>query len=213
MLSGQVAVASVLLWSSFVNGAVPKEFKDLSKLPGVKIDLRYASENNFTGKNLYGDFKKAFLHESAYKKLEKAISHLHKNHPGHNLLILDALRPRSVQIILFSKVEGTPQESYVANPKKGSVHNYGLAVDLTVVDKKGKEIDMGTPFDDFTDLAQPRYEDKFLAEKKLTARQISNRKILREAMEAGGFKSIPNEWWHFNALDIEEIKSKFTIVE
>lgn len=201
------------LWSSFIEGNPPTEFNDLSNLPGIKIDLRYASTNNFTGLNLYGEFKKAFLHEVAYQKLEKAIGHLKKHHPDFNFLILDALRPRAVQKILFSKVEGTNQESYVANPDKGSVHNFGMAIDLTLIDRNGYEVDMGTPFDDFTDLAQPRYEEKFLREKILTAEHIQNRKILRNAMIAGGYRSIPNEWWHFNALNIDEIKSQFHIVE
>lgn len=203
----------MLSWSLFVSGDVPKNFINLEEIHGLQVDLRYASENNFTGENLYGNFRKAFLHEVAYEKLKKASQFLQKKNPEFCFLILDALRPRSVQRVLFSKVKGTPQESYVADPDKGSVHNYGFAVDLTLADKQGNEVDMGTPFDDFTDLAQPRFEKKFLQEKRLTARRLENRKILRAAMEFGGFKPIMNEWWHFNALDIAEIKQNYTVIE
>lgn len=182
-------------------------------MPRVQIDLRYASNNNFVGKNLYGDFKKAFLHKEAFAKFKKADEYLVENHPGFKFLVLDALRPRSVQRILFAKVKDTSQESYVADPDKGSVHNFGFAIDLTLVDSQGHEVDMGTPFDDFTDLAQPHYEEKFLKENKLSAQQLRNRKILRSAMVTGGFRSIPNEWWHFNALGIEEAKKNHRIVE
>ena len=72
---------------------------------------------------------------------------------------------------------------------------------------------MGTAFDDFTEMAQPRFEKKFLQEKRLTARRLENRRILRAAMEAGGFKPILHEWWHFNALEIAEIKQNYQVVE
>ena len=125
----------MLSWASFVSGDIPKDFIDLEEIHGLQVDLRYASENNFTGVNLYGNFRKAFLHEVAFQKLKKASQFLQKKNPEFRFLILDALRPRSVQRVLFSKVKGTPKESYVADPDKGSVHNYGLAVDLTLATK------------------------------------------------------------------------------
>jgi D-alanyl-D-alanine dipeptidase len=200
-------------WLEFERGNVPEEFKDLSVLPGVVVDLRYASENNFVGRNMYGEFKTPYLHKVAFEKLKKANKILQARHPGYNFLILDALRPGRVQRILFDKVKGTEQEPYVADPARGSLHSFGFAIDLTLIDKNGNEVDMGTQFDDFTDLAQPKFEEKFLAEKLLTSQQIANRKILREAMVAGGFRTIPNEWWHFNALHGEEVRKNYRIVE
>lgn len=192
---------------------VATEFKDISRIPHVKIDLRYASSNNFMHEDLYGDFRKAYLHETPYAKLEQASRDLQAAKPGFQLIVFDALRPRHVQRKLFAHVKGTPQEPYVANPDQGSVHNYGFAVDLSIVDEKGKELDMGTPFDDFTPLAEPRLQDKFLKEGRLTPAQIANREILRTVMEGAGFKRLPNEWWHFDALPIEELKKKYKIVE
>lgn len=192
---------------------VAKEFKDISAIPHVRIDLRYGTTNNFMHQDLYGEFKVAYLHEVAFAKLEQASRNLQTMKPGYGLLVFDALRPRNVQRKLFAKVKGTDQETYVADPDKGSVHNFGFAVDLSVVDEKGRELDMGTPFDDFTALAQPRYQEKFLKEGKLTAAQLANREILRKAMEDAGFRRIPNEWWHFDALPLAELHRKYKIVE
>ncbi len=186
------------------------EFKDSDT---IALDLRYATPNNFTGRNLYGKFNRAFLHRLAAAKLVRAAALLHATHPGYKLLIFDALRPRSVQYVLWDVVMGTNQQKYVANPKGGSVHNFGFAVDLSILDESGKELDMGTPFDDFTDLAQPRQEENFLKSGKLTKQQVQNRLLLRQAMEEAGFVQLPIEWWHFDALPKDEIRKKFSIVE
>lgn len=192
---------------------LPSEFKNLNSLPLVVVDLRYASTNNFMKKNVYGDFKETFLHEKAFAMLKKASEELDRRRPGYKLLVFDALRPRSVQRVLYSFVVGTPEEKYVANPDKGGMHNFGFAVDLSIIDDKGKELDMGTPFDDFTDLSQPQLEAKFLAEGKITEQQIANRKLLREVMEKQGYKVLPHEWWHFDALPGDQVRKNYRIVE
>jgi D-alanyl-D-alanine dipeptidase len=188
-------------------------FKNLDQISNLVVELRYATTNNFMHENLYGGFNKAYLHEVAYLKLVKAAGALQKLKPGYKLLIFDALRPRSVQRKMFQKVRTTAEESYVGNPDIGSVHNFGLAVDLSLQNPAGAEVDMGTPFDTFSDLAQPRYESKFLSEGRLTRAQIDNRSLLKKVMEDAGFKQIPNEWWHFDALPPEEVRAKFQIVE
>lgn len=190
-----------------------KVYVELTSLDNITVDIRYATANNFVGTNLYGTFNKAYLHKVAAKKLEAAAKHLQLQKPGWKILVFDALRPRSVQKKLWIHVEGTPQEQYVANPKIGSVHNYGFAVDVSLVDDKGMEIDMGTPFDNFTELSQPQLEQKFLQEGKLTSQQVKNRKLLRNVMTGAGFKQLPNEWWHYDALPIQELKKKYNIVE
>jgi D-alanyl-D-alanine dipeptidase len=118
-----------------------------------------------------------------------------------------------VQWILWEYVVGTDRQKYVANPKGGSIHNYGFALDLSILDETGEELDMGTSFDDFSRLAQPRYEEKFLAEGKLSGIQIGNRRLLRGVMEAAGFNSLRLEWWHFNALPRAEVKANYRIIE
>ena len=192
---------------------LPKQFKSLRSLPGVKIDLRYATADNFVGKIVYQDANFDFLHEEAFNKLQRAIELLHQKRSDLNFLILDALRPRQFQRVLFEVVKGTPQEIYVANPDKGSVHNYGFAIDLTLIDSNGMELDMGTPFDDFTLKAQPRHEEELLHNGSLTAQHIQNRQLLRASMLGAGFFGIPHEWWHFNARPLSELKDRYEIVE
>lgn len=189
------------------------EYVEIRDSDRIAIDLRYATTNNFTGQNLYGSYNRAFLHRRAAEKLDRAAAALHVLHPDYRLLIFDALRPRSVQYRLWDRVKGTEQQKYVANPRGGSIHNYGFAVDLSIADDSGRELDMGTPFDDFTPLAQPRLEESFLAAGKLSEQQVQNRRLLRRVMEDAGFLQLPIEWWHFDALPKEEVRRQFPIVE
>lgn len=193
--------------------SLSKDFVEIQPSQTVVIDLRYASRNNFTGKNLYGVFNKAWLHKVAAEKLFAALKTLEKLKPGYKLVIYDALRPRSVQRILWDYVKGTDEETYVANPDGGSIHNYGLAVDLSLQDQNGKELDMGTWFDDFSPLSQPKLEEQFLKEGKLSKEALKNRNLLRKVMESAGFIQLSIEWWHFDALPKKEIKEKYKIIE
>ncbi|HMA48170.1 MAG TPA: M15 family metallopeptidase [Magnetospirillaceae bacterium] len=189
------------------------DFREITVNDGVVIDLRYASSNNFVGQNMYGAFTRLFLHKRAADKLKAAIALLKHEHPGYKFVIYDGLRPRSVQYVLWQKVAGTPQEKYVADPKKGSIHNFGLAIDLSVLDEKGRELDMGTGFDSFTPLAETQLEKEKLASGELTQAQLENRLILRRPMEEAGFKVLPEEWWHFDALPADIVRKQFTAVE
>ncbi|MBI1819999.1 MAG: M15 family metallopeptidase [Nitrospirae bacterium] len=193
--------------------SLSREFVEILPSKEMAIDLRYASLNNFTGQNLYGDFKKAYLHRIAAEKLAKAAAILQTLRPGRQMVIYDALRPRSAQQILWNHVKGTSKEHYVANPQGGSMHNFGFAVDLSLYDASGKELDMGTLFDEFTPMSQPRLEDQFLKEGKLSEAQIQNRHLLRKAMEEAGFIQLPIEWWHFDALPKSEVKASYKIIE
>jgi len=190
------------------------EYIDIGLFPHVKVDLLYATTKNFTGEILYEEnWKKALLHRDAAGKFQKAIEILQQKKPGWGFLVNDALRPLSVQRKMFSFVEGTPQQIYVANPARGSIHNFGLAIDLTLVDDAGMEVDMGTPVDSFEELAQPRFEEKFLNEGRLTEEQVQMRKLLRDTMVEAGFLTIPHEWWHFNAVEIVEARNHYTMIE
>lgn len=189
------------------------EFVSLHAIPGVRIDLKYASTDNFMGRDVYGAFKEAFLHREAGAMLGRAVALLQQELPGAQLLVYDALRPRSVQRVLYSFVEGTPQESYVANPDRGSMHNYGCAIDLTVQGPEGNPLDMGTAFDAFDPLSEPKREEQYLAEGKLGREQHRNRLLLRRAMTGAGFIQLPHEWWHYDAFPGDYVRSNFTIVE
>lgn len=198
---------------SFQFLSASKDFVELKASDGIALDLKYASTDNFVGQNMYGEYNRAYLHKIAAEKLFKAVKNLEAVNPEYKLVIYDALRPRSVQYVLWDKVKGTDRQKYVANPKGGSIHNFGFALDISILDESGKPLDMGTPFDDFTDLAQPRLEQQFLQEGKLTGQQIKNRLLLRKVMEDAGFIQLPLEWWHYDALPKAELKSRFKIVE
>jgi L,D-peptidoglycan transpeptidase YkuD (ErfK/YbiS/YcfS/YnhG family) len=114
---------------------------------------------------------------------------------------------------MWRLVKETEQEAYVADPKRGSIHNFGAAVDVSIVDSTGLPLDMGTPFDYFGELAQPKYQERFLKEGKLTEEHLQNRKLLRGVMHEAGFQGIPDEWWHYNAFSLEEVKKRYSIVE
>lgn len=188
------------------------DFRNLSTINGLKFDLRYASCNNFTGKNLYHNFTHPFLHRIGWEKLKVANELLATLQPNLKFLVLDALRPRQVQQVLWNFVVGTPQEKYVANPQQGSMHNFGMAIDLTLADERG-EVDMGTPFDSFTPEAEPQLEEKHLKEGKLTQKQIDNRNLLKKIMLQAGFFGIPHEWWHFDVLPKGEVRLNYALVE
>lgn len=189
-------------------------FVDVQTLdPDIKVELKYASNDNFMRSAVYGDFKKAYLRDEAAVKLAKANKYLKEINPDLTLLVGDALRPRSISRQMWSFLSGSPMQRYVANPKGGSMHNYGCAVDITICDISGKRLDMGTPLDYFGPLAQPRYEEKFLKQGKLTEEQVENRKLLRKVMTAAGFHGIQLEWWHFEAFDKKLIRKTYSIVE
>jgi D-alanyl-D-alanine dipeptidase len=189
------------------------DFVELNAAPDLLIDLRYAGTNNFAGINIYHSFNRAFAHKLTAGKLEKARERLKKLKPGYKFIIFDALRPRSMQKVLWDLVAGTVGEKYFANPALGSLHSFGFALDLSITDEAGRELDMGAGFDDFREIAQPQFEDRFLTEGLLTAQHITNRRFLRQIMEASGFIQLPNEWWHYDALPKEEVRAKYQIVD
>lgn len=196
--------------------AEPRFGKDLIEIlpsPSVRLDLRYATTDNFMKTNLYHGFQRAFLHKLAFDKFTKAKQALEIQQPGLQFVIFDSLRPRKVQQQMWDFLANTPYQSYVANPGPGSLHNFGLALDLSLGHQQGPELDMGTGFDDFSDLSQPQLEGQYLKNGKLSKEQLKNRELLRGLMLDAGFELIPNEWWHFNAISKSQSKSDFQIVE
>jgi zinc D-Ala-D-Ala dipeptidase len=189
------------------------EFRRLSTIPGIALDLRYASERNFVGRDLYGDLDCAWLHHLAASGLERAVELLAREAPTHRLLVLDALRPHRVQIELWDFLDGTDLRQYVADPARGSIHSFGMALDATLIDAQGRELDMGTGFDVMTQLSHPKLEEQHLAAGQLTPAQHRNRALLRHALRRAGFHGIDNEWWHFEMGDRQLIRQTFTRVD
>lgn len=168
-----------------------KELTDLSVvIPSVVFDLRYCSAQNFTGQKLYPRLKTTYMRRSAALALANLQKELMLNKLG--LKIWDAYRPYSATQKMWNLVK---DERYAANPKYGSGHNRGVAVDLTLIDlQTGKELDMGTGFDNFSDTAHNAF-------KNLPEKVLENRKLLRSLMEKYGFKALETEWWHYALPD------------
>jgi D-alanyl-D-alanine dipeptidase len=179
----------------------------------ILLDLKYSSEDNFLGRDAYGDLDVCYLRPVPAEMLAKAQDSLKARRPDLTLLVYDGARPRSIQREMWALVEGTDQQPYVANPDRGSIHNFGCAVDLTLASNDGVELDMGTGFDFFGDLARPDQEDRFVAEGLLSEGQLANRLLLREVMRSAGWLPIEVEWWHFNAFPVSETKERFKIIE
>jgi D-alanyl-D-alanine dipeptidase len=159
--------------------------------PTIVVELRYVTPDNVTGHSLYPSDMPALVRPKTAARLAKAQAFLRARHYG--LKIWDAYRPLAAQMELW---EGTHDGAFVADPLagNGSLHTWGVAVDATLVDEKGREVAMPTAFDEFTSAAKLRYHGDN-PEVKL------NLKILQAAMKHGGFYGMRTEWWHFIAYD------------
>jgi D-alanyl-D-alanine dipeptidase len=159
---------------------------DIKKMnPRIIVDMKYATEDNFTKKRLY-DSNTCFLRKSTAAKLDAVQKELEGMNLG--LKVWDCYRPLAVQQILWAIL---PDERYVANPKKGSRHNRASSVDLTLVDSQGKELQMPTGFDDFSPRAYHHFQE-------LPDQAIRNRELLKGLMEKAGFIPLSEEWWHYD---------------
>lgn len=157
----------------------------------IKLDIRYATPNNFMKRKMYTQAR-AFLQRPAANALVQANRALRSE--GYGVLVFDGYRPWAVTKKFWDETPPAKRK-YVANPRRGSTHNRGCAVDLSLYDlATGKEVDMPSPYDDFTNKAAADYEGG-------TAAQQRTRRILRAAMEDAGFKVNPDEWWHFDYKD------------
>lgn len=168
----------------------PKRLVELVKLdPSIKLDMRYATANNFTGRVLYSQAR-AFLTAAAAQAVVRASAAAGAD--GFGLNIYDAYRPWRVTKQLWDATPNGPKKNYVANPKRGSKHNRGCAVDLTLYDRKtGALVEMPTEFDDFSEKAHRGYAGA-------NAEATANRARLQRYLEAEGFVGLSNEWWHFD---------------
>ena len=176
-----------------------KSLVEITEEPGLRMELRYATFDNVTGHNLYCDVQRAFVHKDAYVKLKKAVAIMEKEMPGSKFVIFDASRPIYAQAALKKTVMGTPYSNYVSSAVRGGLHNYGLALDMSITDSTGALLDMGTDFDSFERCAGSVGEADALKSGRLTQEQVENRNKLRRIMKKAGWVMLKSEWWHFNA--------------
>lgn len=188
---------------------------DISVLDStIRVHQVYATPDNFMGETVYTGITRAWLHPDAAQKLVTAQRLLKKEHPDLTLVVYDAARPMSVQRKMWSLVRGTDKVNYVSNPSNGGgLHNYGMAVDVTILDPTGEPLPMGTPFDFFGEEAHTNNEEALLASGKITRKEFDNRRLLRRIMKSAGFRTIPYEWWHFNACSRAEARQSYPVLD
>lgn len=184
--------------------------------PEIVVDLRYSTTDNFIGVDVYGDFNECYLQKDVAEKLAVAQKKLKERYPFYSLLVYDAVRPLHIQQQMWDTLVMPRGEKtkYLSNPakEKGSLHNYGAAVDLSIIDENGIPLDMGTPFDFFGEKAHPVKEKELLENGTLTYREVANRELLRSVMRQAGFFGIQTEWWHFNSCTRVVAAEKYKMV-
>ncbi len=208
---------------------------DIHSLEGAEdiiVELKYSTTDNFVGKDMYRDLEKAYFTQDFARKVIRAQQILRERYPQYTLLIYDAARPISVQRYMRKLVEGTPQQSFVADGSKGGRHNYGVAVDLTIATLQGMPLDMGAGFDDFTDAASVKgtsdtsdastrtlavytnYVNGLVKQGVISAAAAKNRLLLIEVMLEAGLYPYRREWWHFEELmPISEVRQKRRLLD
>lgn len=180
----------------------------------ILVQLMYATPDNFTGRKLYGDLREAYLHPDAARAVVKAQQILKTLHPSYKLIIYDAARPMSVQQKMWDVVKGTSKYIYVSNPAHGGgLHNYGLAVDISIADSLGIPLPMGTEVDFMGIESHITNEAQLVKQNKITARERENRLLLRKVMKEAGFRPLPSEWWHFNLCSRKEAMARYSLIK
>ena len=185
------------------------------EISGVEVYMVYATPYNFMGRVLYDGLDEAYLVPEAMEKLRKANELLRKKRMDLHLVVYDAARPRSIQQQMWKVVENTDLQDFVANPNKsgGGAHNYGIAVDVTLVDCTGHPIPMGSEYDYFGDRSRVDLETQLIETGEINQRELKNRQLLREIMTEAGWLVEPSEWWHFNAMPLAEASQKFSVIK
>lgn len=191
-------------------GLVKVNDKDSS----IAVLLKYSTSDNFAGKPFYRGLKSAWLHPKAADLLVNAQSALRKLRPNLRIVVYDAVRPFRIQRDMWDIAKNTEMKYYIANPNKGGgLHNYGMAVDVSLIDTTGHALPMGTPYDYPGVESYITNEDELLASGKITKEEYDNRHLLRKVMKEAGFKTIEREWWHFNACSLKEAQKKYKRIE
>ena len=230
MLISTVAIAQSSGFDAEMRKYGLVNIKDLDKT--IIVDLKYSSEDNFVGKDMYGELEAAYFVREFADRVAHAQRILQSRHPEYTLLIYDAARPISVQRYMHQLVQGTEFEDFVADGTRGGRHNYGVAVDLTIVHKDGTPLEMGADFDEFSDAAAVKgtpdtsdpktrcvevYEAYILslvAQGIISAEATNNRILLIEVMHEAGLVPYRREWWHFEEImSMSETRNRYQLLD
>lgn len=200
--------------------------------PDILVDLKYSSNDNFVGVDMYGDLESAYLEKEFACRVVIAQKLLKRRNPNYTLLIYDAARPISVQRAMRKTVEGTELEQFIADGRRGGRHNYGVAIDLTIATLDGNALDMGAGFDDFTNAASVKgtpdtsdpatrtidiyrkYIEQLASKGIISHTAAENRILLIEVMYGAGLYPYRREWWHFEEIiPIDSVRSKYRLLD
>ena len=181
--------------------------------PTIHVSLMYARPDNFCGVVLYHDLREAFLHPEAMRGLQKAQAYLKQLRPDLSLKVYDAARPMHIQQRMWDEVKHTSKAIYVSNPAHGGgMHNYGMAVDITLCTLKGDTLDMGTKIDYMGKAAHIDNEAALVSTHIISPEARRNRQLLRKVMRHGGFIPLRTEWWHFNKCSRAVAKKYYKVI-
>ena len=235
-----ILVAMMLVFSSYAQQPTNFDMKmreyglvNISDLdPTIFVDLKYSTNDNFVGVDMYGSLNDAYFEAEFAKRVVRAQQILRERHPNYRLLIYDAARPISVQRAMRRCVEGTQYESFVADGTKGGRHNFGVAVDLTIATADGTPLDMGAGFDDFTEAAYVkgtpdtdelstrtpevyrRYAQEQVERGIISREAAKNRVLLIEVMYEAGLVPYRREWWHFEEIiSMSSTREKYELLD
>lgn len=181
----------------------------------IRVQLAYSTTKNFIGLDMYGNLQKCYLPLEVAEAVSKAEKYVNAISSFYHLVIFDGTRPLYIQQLMWDslKLPIEQKTKYLAYPGNISLHNYGAAVDIGLITADGRIVDMGTPFDFFGPEAHITNEEQLLKDGKLSKEQLLNRRLLRKAMVAAGFKTMSTEWWHFNYCTKEEAAVKFQLIK
>lgn len=182
----------------------------------IRVDLKYADTSNFLKMNLYDGLRHAYLNCETATRLANAQFFLKNEHPEYSLIVFDAARPLHIQQLMWDSLKMHPdlKFNYLAPPYQNSLHNYGCAIDLSIMNiATGELLDMGTPYDFFGKLAQPINEMIYLKSGLLSKEAYDNRILLRQVMQRAQLNPINSEWWHFSMCTKEEAVKKFKLIQ
>jgi D-alanyl-D-alanine dipeptidase len=195
---------------------IAKHLVDINSLDSnIRVALHYSTSHNFLNKDLYHGLQNCYLPCEVAIKLSNAQHFLNAQFPNYHLIVFDAVRPLHIQKQMWDELDMPAKDkiNYLAHPSDISLHNYGAAVDVGIIGDNDVLLNMGTPFDFFGELSEPKREKEFIENGKLSQEALNNRLLLRNVMMKAGFTTITSEWWHFNATNKVTAAAKYELIE
>lgn len=195
---------------------IQKKLVNISSLDSnIRVVLHYSTSQNFLNKPLYQGLTNCYLPCEVAIKLCNAQHFLNTQFPNYHLIVFDAVRPLHIQKQMWDELEIPAKQkiNYLAHPNNLSLHNYGAAVDIGIIGDNDVLLNMGTPFDFFGELSEPKKEKHLLENGKLSKEALTNRLLLRNVMTKAGFTTIPTEWWHFNSTNKITAAAKYELIQ